>query len=243
MRVSGQGQGSGWHAFESRRPLGGLLGRLLPQRVGEHAQRLELARRRRLGIGRARDRRGWARCWDAAHPSGAGLLLSSGPLSPQAPPLGPSGWPRAHGRPAESVRGTHGRLRAGALRPSVRWCLRRIARAWVIFAARPLRRARVAPILVTLHKLEVVRLRTANEVLLVEAQHPRLRCQRRRDGRAGLGRACRARVPSGSSPVLAAYGAAAWPTFNTQAVPALAGCRCRRTCACRAGMGQSACTG
>ena len=151
--------------------------------------------------------------------------------------------PWALGRPSRERAWPHGRLRAGALRPSVRWCLRRIARAGVIFAARPLRRARVAPILVTLHKLKVVRLWAANEVLLVEAQHPRLRCQRRRDGRAGLGRACRARVPSESSPVLAAYGAAAWPTFNTQAVPALAGCRCRRTCACRAGMGQSACTG
>ena len=158
-------------------------------------------------------------------------LLLSGPAPAQGP------------RPSRERAWPHGRLRAGALRPSVRWCLRRIARAGVILAARPLRRARVAPILVTLHKLEVVRLWAANEVLLVEAQHPRLRCQRRRGGRAGLGRACRARVPSGSSPVLAAYGAAAWPTFNTQAVPALAGCRCRRTCACRAGMGQSACTG
>ena len=158
---------------------------------------------------RKRGRRGWARCWDAAHPSGAissspqalSLLrpsLSSRSLSPQAPPLGPSGWPRAHGRPAESVRGTHGRLRAGALRPSVRWCLRRIARAGVILAARPLRRARVAPILVTLHKLEVVWLRTTNEILLVEAQHPRLRCQRRRSGRAGLVRACRGRAVRGS---------------------------------------------
>ena len=152
--------------------------------------------------------------------------------------LGTAARPWARGQPSRERAWPHGRLRAGALRPSVRWCLRRIARAGAILAARPLRRARVAPILVTLHKLEVVRLRTANEILLVEAQHPRLRCQRRRGGWAGLGRACRARVPSESSPVLAAYGAAAWPTFNTQAVPALAGCRCRRTCACRAGMGR-----
>ena len=177
--------------------------------------------------------------------------LSSGPLSPLAPPLGHEGGPGPAGGPL--IRGTRAGLQracvaawaaaSGGTPTIMRWCLRRIARAGAILAARPLRRARVAPILVTLHKLEVVRLRTANEILLVEAQHPRLRCQRRRDGRAGLGRACRARVPSESSPVLAAYGAAAWPTFNTQAVPALAGYRCRRTCACRAGMGQSACTG
>ena len=94
MRVSGQGQGSGWHAFESRRPLGGLLGRLLPQRVGEHAQRLELARRRRLGgskaggIGEVGRGAGMPRIRAVRPPPLLRPSLSSGPLSPLAPPLG-----------------------------------------------------------------------------------------------------------------------------------------------------------
>ena len=197
VRVSGQGQGSGWHAFESRRPLGGLLGRLLPQRVGEHAQRLELARRRRLG---ARKRAGSAtgrgagtpRIRAARPPPLLRPSLSSGSSS-QAQRLAQGPWAASRERAWP-----HGWLRAGALPPSMRWYLGRITRAGVVLAARPLRRARVAPILVTLHKLEVVRLRTANEILLVEAQHPRLRCQRRRGGRDGPGRACRVPAVRGS---------------------------------------------
>ena len=105
VRVRGQGPGSGEHAFESRRPLGGLL--LLPQRVGEHAQRLEFARCSPLGD---RKRAGSARWGEVLGPRASerrGRLLSSGPLSPRALSLlrlllsGPGGGPAPAGGPTE----------------------------------------------------------------------------------------------------------------------------------------------
>jgi hypothetical protein len=109
---------------------------------------------------------------------------------------GPEVGPEPAGRPLERCVAAWAAASEATL--TMLWRLRRIVLAGAILAARPLRRARVAPILVTLHELQVVRLRPTSELLLVDTQHPRLRCQGDAvvcQAWARVSRACRTRVP------------------------------------------------
>ena len=153
---------------------------------------------------------GWARCQNVAaaplrHPSGEGSCL------------GPRTRPGASGQASRAVRGRMGGCERGHFEHAVALqtprpreghprctptaaCLVRVGiRAKVRVRLRvPLRRACVAPILVTLHELQVVRLRPTSELLLVDTQHPRLRCQGDAvecRAWAHVSRACRTRIP------------------------------------------------
>ena len=125
------------HAWRAPMPIHGSgrfrVGGLLPERVSEHAQRLELARRWRLG---------------GSKEAGIGEVGRGARTSPQphfgvqaarALVLGPEVGPEPAGRLLE--RCVAAWLAASEATLTMLWRLRRLVLARAILAARPLRRA------------------------------------------------------------------------------------------------------